>query len=167
MEYSAYLEATDELDPDHYEGPFAEAIGLHTVYYLTEAAQLGLSYANFEQADGKHQSRKNLFGMDMFWSRQRFEVTGEFTYRREDKREEQTEWGIFLQGTAPLSAHFFAIGRYEFFSFSGPVPGVHLWTAALAFRPLSPLIFKVEYSVGHRNVVKTPEGFSTSVSLLF
>jgi len=44
---------------------------------------------------------------------------------------------------------------------------VALWTAALAFRPIPPLIVKAEYSVGHRNHANVPEGFATSVSLLF
>jgi hypothetical protein len=108
-----------------------------------------------------------LFGVDFFWTRQRFEVTSEFVYRFGQEKMSREEWGVFLQGTAPLFAHLFAIGRYEFFSSREPVPGVHLWTGGLAFRPIAPLVFKAEYSVGHRNVANVPEGFSMSIALLF
>lgn len=166
LNYSIYLEVTDELDPDHREEPVSEAAGLHLVYHLTNAIELGFSYSNFERQE-REGKRENLFGADLFWTRQRFEVTSEFAYRFGEEKENYDEWGIFLQGTAPLFAHLFAIGRYEFFSSRVPVPGVHLWTAGLAFRPIAPLVLKAEYSVGYRNVTNVPEGFSTSVSLLF
>jgi hypothetical protein len=166
LDYSVYLEVTDELDPDQREEPVSEAAGLHVLYHLANAMELGLSYSSFERQEGDGK-RENLFGADLFWTQQRFEVTSEFAYRFGEEKNNSDEWGIFLQGTAPLFAHLFAIGRYEFFSSREPIPGVHLWTAGLAFRPISPLVFKAEYSVGHRNVANVPEGFSTSVSLLF
>ena len=69
--------------------------------------------------------------------------------------------------TLPLSYKLFAIGRYEFFNPKGPSPGVHLWLAGLAFRPLPPLVLRTEYTFTHDNAAKVPEGFSASIALLF
>lgn len=165
LDYSAYAEVTDELHPDQREGPFSEAAGFHVVSHLG-STELGVSYSSFKREE-EHQEREHLFGMDFFWTRQRFELTGEFIYRLGDRGPDADEWGLFAQGTVPLSDRLFAIGRYEFFAARGPLPGMHLWVAGLAFRPLPPLIVKAEYSIGHNNSAKVPEGFATSISLLF
>jgi hypothetical protein len=44
---------------------------------------------------------------------------------------------------------------------------VLLWVGGLVFRPLSPLVLKVEYSVGHHNHAGVAEGFATSFPILF
>jgi hypothetical protein len=165
VDYSVYLEFTDDLDPDHREGPFSEAAGIHLTTRLG-STELGFSYANFEREQERGE-RENLFGLDFFWMRQRLELTGEFLYRAGTRGPDSDEWGLFVQGTVPLSARFFAIGRYEFFAPRGPFPGVHLWIPALAFRPLPPLVVRVEYSFAQDNVAGVPEGFATSVALLF
>jgi len=165
VDYSVYFEITDDLDPDYREGPFSEAVGVHLATHLG-STELGLSYANFERKQERDE-RENLFGLDFFWARQRLELTGEFLYRAGTRSPDGDEWGLFTQGTVPLSERFFAIGRYEFFAPRGPFPGVHLWVAALAFRPLPPLIIRAEYSFARNNVARVPEGFVTSVALLF
>jgi hypothetical protein len=166
LEYSLYAEVTDELNPDPHEKPFTEAAGLHLVSHLTDSTELGLSYANFKREEERNEDH-NLLGADFLWTQKGFELTGEFVYRLGERRPDSDEWGIFAQGVVPLSARFFAIGRYEFFDPEGPLPGVHLWVGGLAFRPLSPLLLKAEYSVGHDNRAGVAEGFATSVSILF
>lgn len=136
------------------------------VYHLTDFTELGVSYANFEQAE-ERQEGHNLFGADFWWTRGQFELTGEFVYQQGEGGPDEHEWGVFAQGVIPLSTRLFAVGRYEFFAPEGPVPGVHLWVGGLAFRPLSPLVLKVEYSVGHHNRVGVAEGFATSIAILF
>ena len=166
LKYSLYAEVTDELDADRHEKLFKQAAGFHLDYHITEATTLGLSYVNFESQE-KGEVRESLAGADLFWTRRRFEITGEFVYRVGETSRSTDQWGIFVQGTVPLPAKFFVIGRYECFSPDRSFSEVHLWTAALAFRPIPPLIVKAEYSVGHRNHANVPEGFATSVSLLF
>ena len=95
------------------------------------------------------------------------ELTGEFLYRVGTQGPAQEEWGLFAQGALPLSKRLFAIGRYEFFDPKGPFPGVHLWLAGLAFRPLPPLVLRAEYSFTRDNATKVPEGFAASLALLF
>jgi hypothetical protein len=165
LDYSVYLEVTDDLDSDQHEGPFSEAAGLHLATHLGPT-ELGFSYAHFTR-EAEHYEKENLFGADFLWAHQRLELTGEFAYRVGTGGADANEWGLFVQGVVPLSAHLFAIGRYEFFAARGPSPGVHLWLAGLAFRPLPPVVVKVEYSVTHDNAARVPEGFSTSVALLF
>jgi hypothetical protein len=165
LDYSLYLEVSDDLDPNDREGPFSEAVGIHLATRLG-STELGFSYANFERGQERRE-RENLFGLDFFWARQRLELTGEFLYRVGTRSPDGDEWGLFAQGTVPLSERFFAIGRYEFFDPRGLFPGVHLWVAALAFRPLPPLILRAEYSFARDNVAKVPEGFATSIALLF
>jgi len=165
VDYSVYAEITDDLDPDYREGPFSEAVGVHLTTHLGPT-ELGFSYANFERGE-EDDERENLFGLDFFWAHRRLEVTGEFLYRVGTRGPDGDEWGLFVQGTVPLSARTFAIGRYEFFDPRGTVPGVHLWVIGLAFRPLPPLVLRAEYSLARDNVAKVPEGFAASVALLF
>jgi hypothetical protein len=165
LEYSVYLELTDDLDPNQHEGPFSKAIGMHLATHLGPT-ELGFSYAHFER-EQERTEQQNLFGLDFLWIHQRVEVTGEFLYRVGTYGPDRDEWGLFVQGAVPLSARLFALARYEFFIPRGPFPGVHLWVPALAFRPLPPLIVRAEYSFTADNVARVPEGFSASVSLLF
>jgi hypothetical protein len=165
LEYSVYLQVADGLDPHYLEGPFTKAAGIHLVTHLG-ATKLGLSYAHFKR-EGESPGKDNLFGLDLFWARRRLELTGEFVYRVGARGRDGDEWGLFAQGTVPLGARFFAVGRYEFFAAGEPFPGVHRWVAALAFRPLPPLVLRAEYSFAHDNTARVPEGFAASVALLF
>ena len=165
LDYSLFLEATGDLDSDDHEGPFSEAVGIHLATHLGPT-ELGFSYVNFER-ERERRERENLFGLDFFWTRQRLELTGEFLYRVGTGAPNSNEWGLFAQATVPLSMRLFAIGRYEFFNPRELFPGVHLWVAALAFRLLPPLILRAEYSFARDNVANVPEGFATSVALLF
>ena len=113
------------------------------------------------------EQRENLLGLDVFWSSNKYELHGEFTYRLGEKGVANPEWGLFLQGVAPLTQRLFAIGRYEFFDPTGPTPGAHVWTLATAFRPIPALLLKAEYSLGYRNFAEVPEGFGMSLTLLF
>jgi hypothetical protein len=165
VEYSVYLELTDDLDPNQQEGPFSKAVGMHLATHLG-ATEVGVSYAHFER-EQERAEQQNLFGLDFLWTHQRMEVTGEFLYRVGTYGPDRDEWGLFVQGAVPLSKRLFALARYEFFEPRGPLPGVHLFVPALAFRPLPPLIVRAEYSMAYDNTAKVPEGFSASVSLLF
>ena len=198
LEYALFGALPEDLDPDETEGAseFTKAIGFRLRYHLG-SVELGASYANFireeefliervceedelEEEDCEEglieeefevKQRENLLGLDVFWSENKYELYGEFAYRLGGKGRANPEWGLFLQGVAPLplplTRDLFAIGRYEFFDPTGPVPGVHIWTLGTAFRPLPPIILKAEYSVAHRNFAEVPEGFAMSIAILF
>ncbi len=165
LEYAAYVEATDDLDPDSHEGPFSEAVGLHLAMHIG-AAELGFSYATFKR-EQEHKERVHLLGLDFFWTHQRGELTGEFLYRMGTKGSQANEWGVFVQGVMPLRENLFAVGRYEFFLPHGLLPGLHRWVAGLAFRPLPPLVIRAEYSLARDNAATAPEGLAASIAVLF
>jgi len=165
LEYSTYLEATDDLDPDSYEGPFSEAAGMHLATHAGEA-EFGFSYATFKR-EQERKERMHLLGLDFFWTHKRVEITGEFLYRMGTKGPQANEWGLFTQGTVPLSERLFAVGRYEFFMPHGSISGLHRWVVGLAFRPLPPLVLRTEYGIARDNTAKAPEGFAASVAVLF
>jgi hypothetical protein len=176
LEYSFYAAFLDELDPDEEEGAseFEEEIGFQ-LRYRRDAFELGASYMNalreeeFEIDDEEIErtTHDNFLGLDFLWSRNRYELSGEFLYRFSNKGVDNTEWGLFLQGVVPLPRRLYAIGRYEFFEPTGSDPGVHLWVIGGAFRPIPPLILKAEYSVAHNNFAGVPAGFAISVAILF
>ena len=199
LEYAAYAAFPDDLDPDREEGAlaFEETVGFRLRSRLG-AFRFGVSYANFlkerefhhengcEEGRGEEEScaeeitlesRENLLGLDFFWSRNRYELSGEVVYSFGSKGLDNKEWGLFIQGVlpfgetrwagGPLTRHMYGIGRYEYFDPSGTVPGAHVWTFGLAYRPIHALILKTEYSVAHDNIAHVPEGFAASIAILF
>ncbi len=204
LEYAAYAALPDGLDPDEKEGAleFEETVGLQLRSRLGNI-EFGASYANFvkerelrlayecegenEDEEGGCQEeieiepRENLLGLDFFWSRNRYELSGEFVYGFSDQGIDNKEWGLFIQGVIPLGAtalgstpltrhlmrHLYGVGRYEYFDPGGVVPGVHMWTFGLAYRPIHALILKVEYSAAHDNFANVPEGFAAALAILF
>ena len=204
LEYAAYAALPDGLDPDEEEGAseFEETVGLRVRSRLGDV-QFGASYTNFvkerefeleyecEEEEGDEEgeceeeieieSRENLLGLDFFWFRNQYELSGEFVYSFGSKGIDNKEWGLFIQGVVPLGAtalgatplayyltrHLYGVGRYEYFDPSGGVQGAHVWTFGLAYRPIHALILKAEYSVAHDNVAEVPEGFAASIAALF
>ena len=190
FEYAVYIAFPEDVDPDQEDGPFGEAIGARLQYPIG-SVEIGLSYIHFlrEEEIGlgdERDLRENLLGIDFFWTHNGYELGGEGLYRMGDSRSGPAEAGLFIQGVAPLTRRLFAIGRYEFFDpakyiksrgaeefaeSAASAPGLHVWVIALAFRPIPALILKAEYSLAHNHtyndVTQTPEGFMTSISVLF
>lgn len=179
--YSLYGGGKNQLDmkkPDEsLDSVYRDAFGLRVVNELPGRFQMGLSYAHFQQVKFFAGS-KDLLGLDFFWTRSRMEVSGEFVYRWSNPNAGRDEWGLYLQGVAPLlplGEHVYAIGRYEAFQREDSSGLAHLWVAGLAYRPVPPLVFKAEYSVGinagdgvsERVTEGSPEGFAASVAVLF
>ncbi len=79
LDYSIYLEVTDDPDADHNEGPFSEVAGVHLSTHWG-FAEWGVSYAHFVR-EAERNREQHLVGADFFWTRERLEVTGEFLYR--------------------------------------------------------------------------------------
>lgn len=173
--YSLYAGGKNQLDmkkPDEsLDSLYRDTFGFRVVNELPGRFQMGLSYAHFEQVNFFPGSR-DLVGLDFFWTRNRMELSGEFAYRWSAGKD---DWGIYLQGVAPLplGENVYAIGRYEAFQRQDSTGLANLWVAGLAYRPLPPLVFKAEYSVGDGNDASdritegSPEGFAASVAVLF
>lgn len=165
LEYSAYGDLSKSIDPHRSKNPFENALGAHLRYFLSDNLQIGASYANFSLSD-RQSTRYNLIGFDAAWSYQRNELSSEIVYRTGDHADAKNTWQGFVQNVAPLSQHWFAVTRYEFFEQAQDKMG-HVGVAGLAYRPLPPLVWKLEYRLGVNNEQLAPDGPSAGFAVLF
>lgn len=165
LDYAMYA-ATHDLDPKHSRDglAFDHAAGGRLLYHLADQFEIGLSYLNFELQQ-KPSRRSNLVGADFFWSRRQLEISGEFVYRYSGAPTLSDEAELYVQGVVPLGKGFFAVGRYEFVDAAGTP--AHVGIGGLTYRPISPLVFKLEYRAGANNRRLAPNGLFTSISVLF
>ncbi len=166
IEVSLYGSSGADLRPNPAEDPFTEASGGHVIIPLYQNAQLGFSYANFEQRNERGE-RKNLLGSDFIWSHNRYEVSSEAIYRYSDRGPSWSEHGIFIQGVAPLTARWYAVGRYEVFHEAGTNNNLQIQIAGLSFRYRPSLVFKIEIDHTTNIDINASDGFLSSVSVLF
>ncbi|TRX03269.1 hypothetical protein [Candidatus Methylobacter oryzae] len=166
LEYSVYGDATDALDPHQSREPFDDAVGARLRYYLDDTLQIGASFANFALND-LHPARYHLAGLDVKWSYQKFELSSEVIYRTSGHANTKDIWQGFAQSVIPLfSQHWFAVGRYEFFDQPLDKTG-QAGVLGLAYRPLPPVVWKLEYRTGTHNELLAPDGLSASFAILF
>lgn len=166
VEYSIYGSAGGEIRPNPTLDPFNEVIGAHVSLPLSEDGQLGFSYAAFEQKKTLGE-QKQLAGVDFVWSRHRYEISGEGIYRFSDNGSTWDEKGAFLQLVVPLSERLYAVGRYEVFRKSREIVSTRLWVAGLNYRISRALVLKAEWVGSKDNQIDAPEGFMSSLSILF
>ncbi|MCX7097823.1 MAG: hypothetical protein NTV43_07970 [Methylococcales bacterium] len=165
LEYSVYGDASETFEAHRSNNPFENAFGAHVRYYLTDSLQLGATYANFVLND-LQPIRYNLAGLDLAWSYQRYELSSEIVYRTTHHTTVENTWQGFIQGVAPISQQWFVIGRYEYFGQTQADAG-QIGLLGLAYRPLPPVILKLEYRLGEHNEVLAPDGLSASFAILF
>ncbi len=167
LEYSVYGDVSDNIDPHRSQGPFENAIGAHLRYFLDDSLQLGASFSDFALNEPSP-ARYFLSGFDVAWSYQKFELSGEIVYRASGHAYTKNTWQGFLQSAipTPLDPHWFVIGRYEFFDQLKDKTG-QVGLLGLAYRPLPPVIWKLEYRLGVHNELLAPDGPSTSIAILF
>jgi hypothetical protein len=166
LDYSFYTALAEDLRPNPKLDPFEEAYGMHLSLPLSALGEIGLSYANFEQKSSIGE-RKNLIGIDYFWTHARYEISFEGAYRLSENGSQSDEKGLYLQGVAPLSESWYAIGRYELYDQAGPAPALSLWLAGVAMRLSPAMILKAEYSHAVNNRIRAPEGLFASFAILF
>lgn len=167
LEWSVYASPGQELFPEPGLDTFSEAYGLHLNYELPGNLQFGLSLVDFEQRFEQDQ-HKTLYGFDVLWSWQRFEVMGEWALRSLSRGNSKSdERGFYLQGLAPLHGNLFAVGRYESFDPAGTNENFHFYLAGLAWRVQPGTLLKAEFSRSIENSVGAPEGFRASIAVLF
>jgi hypothetical protein len=186
LDISVYADNSSQLDVLDKERGFDNAFGGRLNFELSEYLQLGASFINFEHeklqvdeltpatedAEELEQTvgiaRDNLFGADLLWKQDGYEVAVEAIYRASDGYQGD-EKGLYIQGVVPLTEQVFAVGRYEH------LEGKHRYVpiatdigiAGLAWRPYVPLAIKAEYRLGVGNEQVAPSGFFTSISMFF
>ncbi|BBL70109.1 hypothetical protein MoryE10_07150 [Methylogaea oryzae] len=166
LEYQAYASVLPDPARHPDDGEFGNAYGMHTTYGEPGRAQIGFSYASFRSSPASS-AAQNLFGVDGFWTHGRYELSGEFVYRRSSGVVQQDAWGLYAQGVAPLSERLYAVGRYEVYKGVNASLPAQLWIGGLAYKPVTPLVFKLEYGAGTHTTAETPVGLAASVSVLF
>jgi hypothetical protein len=166
VEYAIYGSAGDEIRANPVLDPFNEVIGAHVSLPIFEDGQLGFSYAGFEQKKTRGEE-KQLAGIDFVWSRHRYEISAEGIYRFSDNGSAWDEKGAFLQVVAPLSERLYAVGRYEVFRKARESVSTKLWVAGLNYRVSRALVLKAEWVGSKDNQIDAPEGFMSSLSILF
>lgn len=165
-EYSLYTSSGAEIRANPTTDPFNEVVGGHLTFPALSGARIGLSYATFEQkrARGEH---KELYGIDFVWSKNRYEVSAEGIYRFSEKGSNWDEKGFFVQFVAPLTEKLYAVGRYENFRKSHTASATELWITGLNYRITPAVALKAEWVGSRDNSIGAPEGFMSSVSILF
>jgi len=171
VDVAIYVDDSKHLDlrkdPIEFENAFGSRINME----LIEQLQIGFSYLNFKQAD-INESRNHLFGADLFWTQNDYELQMEFSYRH-NASVQGDEKGFYVQGVAPLASQVFAVSRYEYLegahqvNFTRLQSSTHAVVTGLVWRPFVPLAIKAEYRFGCQNQPIVPSGFFTSIALFF
>jgi hypothetical protein len=164
LEYSVYGDISENIDPHRSKESFENALGAHLRYFLNDTLQIGVSFANYT-LNNWHPSRHYLTGIDVAWTYQKFELSSEIVYRNSDHNRSNT-WQGFFQSVIPVSQQWFVVGRYEFFEQQRDKTG-EVGLLGLAYRPLPPVVWKLEYRLGSHNEMLAPDGLSVSFAILF
>jgi hypothetical protein len=166
VDYMLYASQGDEIRPNPILDPFYDVFGAHVVLPFSSEGQIGVSFANFEQENSQDEN-KRLLGLDFFWSHKRYEFSSEAVYRVSDKGSLWDEKGIFGQLVVPLSEKAYAVGRYEYFHPALETQATQLFTAGLNYRYTPAVVLKAEWVGSKNNDIGAPEGFLTSINILF
>jgi hypothetical protein len=166
MEYSLYGAGTEDLRSNPDQNPFLAAVGGRVLFPIGREAQLGFSYSNFELSQPRY-DRKHLYGADFFWTHSRFELSAEGIYRWADDSGRWDEKGGYVQLAAPLTEKLFAVGRAEVFRTSLQADATQLSTVGLNYRIRPALVLKAEWVEARHNTAHAPDGFLSSISVLF
>lgn len=166
IEYKVYGAGGSELRPNPALDPFSSAFGAHVAWTIVPGAQLGFSYADFEQEKTRPE-RKQLSGIDFVWSHDRYELSAEAVYRFSDKGTALDEKGAYLQFVAPLTQKLYAVVRYETYRQARQTAPTQLRIAGVAYRITPALVLKAEWVASRHNTVDAPDGLLTSISVLF
>jgi hypothetical protein len=166
VEYTLYASKGDEIRPNPILDPFYEVFGAHLVVPLPIDGQVGFSFADFEQENTPDEKRR-LVGVDFVWSRNRVEFSSEGVYRFSDNGRLWDEKGIFGQLVVPLSEKAYAVGRYEYFHPALETQATQLFTIGLNYRYTPAIVLKAEWVGSKNNDIGAPEGFLSSLNILF
>lgn len=165
LEYAFYGDDSSDLDPHLSKNPFENAAGARLRYSFDDTLQIGISFANFALKE-LPTSRHLLTGLDIAWTYKKLELSSEVVYRTSDNTQPANNWQGFIQGVGHISQRWALIGRYEFFEQPNELMG-QVGLFGIAYRPLSPVIWKLEYRLGTHNENLAPDGLAASFSILF
>ena len=179
--YQAYVDNSARLDPrpDNRSptgevisgleiGPFDHAVGARLVYRPdSESWRFGLSLARFG-IEG-HAGVKHLLGLDFQWRLAGVSLDGEALYRSDSNEDAGEVGGAFLQAVVPVAfaPRWYFVSRVERFRDEAVSARVDTLSLGLAWRPLPPVVFKLEGRQGRDNETLAPDGVFSSLAILF
>lgn len=163
-----YADDSGGLDVLDNELGFENAIGGRINVEISEQLQIAASFLDYKNKTINNLGRNDLFGLDLLWKYNDYEVQVESIFRHADDFQGD-ERGLFIQGVAPIVEHFYAIGRYEYLEGKHKFFDVdtHFAVTGLTWRPFVPLAIKAEYRFGSHNEIVAPSGFYTSISMFY
>lgn len=166
IEYAFYSAGNSDLRTNPDLDAFSTAVGGHVSIPTGPRGQIGFSYSDFEQKHMRFE-RKHLYGVDYFWTRNRWELSMEAIYRTSDLGGRWDEKGGYVQLAAPLADRLYAVGRYELFRSANQPNATELRVLGLNYRLRPALVLKVEWVGSTHNTVRAPDGLLSSISVLF
>jgi phosphate-selective porin len=172
LDISLYADDSHDFDIHKDLIDFDYAFGGRLHYEVFEQLHLGVSYLAFNKGTTSAKATNHLFGLDLLWKKNDYELQMEWNYRRAYDLQ-GSEHNFYIQGVAPLESHLFAVGRYEHLNGEHEINAAviqghaHLGIAGVAWRPYTPLSIKAEYRFGTGNQQVAPSGFFTSISMFF
>jgi len=167
LDYAAYGSIGEELLADPDIEPFTEAAGGRLAWGSAGSAQLGLSYAQYEQRDLPDE-HKVLYGADFEWQLSWVELTGEFVWRKRRTGKDSTdEQGYYVQAVVPLVDRWYGVGRFDTFRSGDIEESVHRFLGGVAWRLRPGLVLKAEYSHAVDNDIGADEGLQASFAMMF
>ncbi|HEY0975154.1 MAG TPA: hypothetical protein VGE57_11730 [Solimonas sp.] len=171
IEYSIYASPGEELFPEPHKPTFREAYGLHLSGSPLPHLETGFSFVDFELDEGVR-ARRKLYGVDLQWAVDRFELSAEYVHRTSRLHlESRDEQGGYVQAVVPLSTTLYAVARYEQFRGVQAPERLRLYLGGLNYRPRPGLVFKAEYVESDVDAVsgepRTEDGFRASIAVLF
>lgn len=166
IEYSIYGSGGNEIHTNPAVDPFSSVIGAHVNFPVASNSQLGFSYADFEQEHSRPE-RKQLVGIDYLWTRNRYEISAEAVYRSSDFGGAYDEKGAFVQIVAPLSEQLYAVVRCEAFRAATEPVATQMRVTGLNYRITPALVLKAEWVASKNNRIGAPDGFMSSIAVLF
>ena len=167
LDYTVFGSGEAEFRHNPKQDSYREAYGLHLSYALSALTRIGLSASSFETVRAEP-ARKNLLGFDAIWADRGYELSAEAVYRASARLGAAPDAkGLYLQAALPLADRLFAVGRYEYYQQPGAAPGLHLWLGGLNYRVHSAVMLKAEFSRAVDNHIDAPDGFRSSIAVLF
>ena len=94
-------------------------------------------------------------------------MSAEGVYRQTNDTRRSDEKGAFLQVVIPVAERLHAVGRYEVYRQEGAQATTKVWVTGLNYHYTPAVVFKAEWVGMHHKPLDAPEGFMSSVSILF
>jgi hypothetical protein len=179
IDYQIYLDDSAQLDPtegheltymdvDISPNPissFEHGGGVRLQYRTTDDAfQAGLSAARYRLKDLPR--FKDMVGLDVFYTKNDIEVSGETVYRQDEGAGGNTEWGGFAQLVVPMGKGFYAIAYHERYKAQLFSDVLNTTSVGITYRPEPPLSIKLERRDSWGQERLAPDGWLFSIAIL-